>query len=156
MKTASPTWLRAWLERHQHPVSFWLHIVGIPLAVAGVVLAVLQTFSGASTLWWPPLALFVLGYFLQWLGHVLEGNEMGEVVLIKKLLGLPYVAISPRYEPFSRPPTDSASAPCREVHEHVVGDVTSGRNPQTPREEHGCEVSARSKEHQKQRPLEVN
>ena len=29
--------LRNWLERHRDPVNFWIHLLGIPLAVAGVV-----------------------------------------------------------------------------------------------------------------------
>lgn len=40
---------------------------------------------------------FVGGYALQFLGHAVEGNDAGEWVLIKRLLGLPYVAISPRW-----------------------------------------------------------
>ena len=39
-----------------------------------------------------------VGYVLQYAGHRLEGNDMGEVVLMKKLLGRPYVAVGPRYE----------------------------------------------------------
>ena len=30
-------------------------------------------------------------------GHLVEGNDMGEWAGIKRLCGLPYVAISPRY-----------------------------------------------------------
>ncbi len=30
--------LRNWLERHQNPVNFWIHLVGIPLALGGIVL----------------------------------------------------------------------------------------------------------------------
>jgi hypothetical protein len=49
-------------------------------------------------LWWRPAVLLGAGYFLQFLGHLHEGNDMGEVVLIKRLLGRPYVAISPRFQ----------------------------------------------------------
>jgi len=38
----------------------------------------------------------VLGYVLQWLGHRVEGNDVGEFVPVKELLGLPYVAIAPK------------------------------------------------------------
>ena len=34
-----PPWLQNWLERHRSPLSFWLHMIGIPLAVAAVILA---------------------------------------------------------------------------------------------------------------------
>ena len=34
---------------------------------------------------------------LQWIGHVHEGNDMGEVILLKRWAGRPYCAVSPRY-----------------------------------------------------------
>ena len=80
---------RNWLERHQHPVSFWIHLVGIPLAVAGVVLLFLEP-------WFWGVGAIVVGYFLQWIGHRVEGNDVGEFIPIKKLLGLPYIAVVPR------------------------------------------------------------
>src|SRR5689334_3488123 len=80
---------RNWLERHQHPFSFWIHLIGIPLAVAGVALLFVAP-------WYWGLAAFVGGYFLQWIGHRVEGNDVGEVIPFKKLLGLPYVAVVPR------------------------------------------------------------
>lgn len=42
------------------------------------------------------LGAFVLGYLLQFLGHAIEGNDAGETILVKKALGLPYVAVIPR------------------------------------------------------------
>jgi uncharacterized membrane protein YGL010W len=92
-----PAWLQNWLERHQSPTSFWLHIIGIPLTIAAVALAGYQLYLWRWDLWWRPAGLFALGYVLQFVGHVLEGNDMGEVILVKKLLGRPYVAVSPRY-----------------------------------------------------------
>jgi hypothetical protein len=92
-----PTWLIRWLERHQHPVSLVLHILGIPLTIAAVVLAVVQVAGWRWDLWYRPAVLLAAGYLLQWIGHVIEGNDMGEVILIKKLLGRPYAAVSPRY-----------------------------------------------------------
>ncbi len=86
-----------WLERHRHPASRWLHAVGIPMLVAALVLAVGQLVQWRWDLWWRPVGLLVLSYVLQWIGHRIEGNDMGEVVLIKKMLGRPYVAVSPRY-----------------------------------------------------------
>ncbi len=41
--------------------------------------------------YWTAAALFVGGYFLQWLGHRVEGNDVGELIPIKRLLGLPVV-----------------------------------------------------------------
>ena len=60
-------------------------------------LAVLQLAEGAWAVWWRPVVLLLISYFLQWIGHLVEGNDMGEWILVKKLLGKPYVAISPRY-----------------------------------------------------------
>ncbi len=95
-----PLWLQNWLLRHQHPASRGLHAVGIPLTIAAVVVAAVQLDQGRWDLWWRPVVLLALGYLLQYVGHRLEGNDMGEVILVKKLLGRPYQAVSPRY---SRP-----------------------------------------------------
>jgi hypothetical protein len=92
--------LRNWLQRHRHPFNFWIHLLGIPLAVAGVVLVFFVP-------WYWGLAAFVLGYVLQYMGHVVEGNDVGEWAAIKRLLGLPYVSISPRWEQASTPPAGS-------------------------------------------------
>ncbi|MBK9118066.1 MAG: DUF962 domain-containing protein [Phycisphaerales bacterium] len=97
MKRTRPYWLENWFERHQHPVSRGLHYVGIPLTIAALLVAVWLVATWRGDLWWVPVALLFAGYFLQWWGHVLEGNELGEVVLVKKWLGKPYVAVSPRY-----------------------------------------------------------
>jgi hypothetical protein len=97
MAETRPAWLQNWFERHQHPVSRWLHYVGIPLAVAALVLALVQLIGWRWGLWWRPAALLFLGYLLQFIGHRIEGNDVGEVILIKRLLGRPYCAISPRY-----------------------------------------------------------
>jgi len=86
-----------WLARHRHPVSFGLHAVGIPLLVFGLLLGAWQLWHGLWALWWRPVGLIAVSYLLQWIGHVVEGNDMGEVVLIKRWLGRPYVAVSPRW-----------------------------------------------------------
>ena len=86
--------VRNWMQRHRLPFNFWIHLLlGIPLAYpVTVALLVLQQ-------WWWALASFALGFFLQWLGHVVEGNDVGEWAAIKRLFGLPYVGISPRWNP---------------------------------------------------------
>jgi Protein of unknown function (DUF962) len=88
--------LNNWLLRHQHPFNFWIHLLGIPLAVTGLVLLIV---------WWPDwwwgAGGLVLGYALQWLGHSVEGNDVGEWAGIKRLLGLPYVGIAPRWQQHS-------------------------------------------------------
>ncbi len=81
-----------WMERHRLPFNFWIHMLGIPLAVASLPLFVL-----AEEWYWGAAAL-VLGYLLQWVGHLAEGNDLGEWAGIKSLLGLPYVGIAPRWQ----------------------------------------------------------
>jgi hypothetical protein len=81
--------LRNYIQRHQHRGNQLLHLIGVPLTfVVSVVLLVREE-------WWWAAAAFVGGYLLQFLGHALEGNDAGEVVLIKKLLGKPYVEFAP-------------------------------------------------------------
>lgn len=92
-----PDWLKRYLERHQHPASRILHVLGIPLTLAAVVLAGVQLNQGRWDLWWRPVVLLFVGYLLQWLGHKIEGNDMGELILIKKWLGRDYVAVSTRF-----------------------------------------------------------
>ena len=97
VKTTRPLWLSNWLQRHQNPVSRGLHMVGIPLAVAALLVGGVQLWQWRWDLWWRPAVLLAAGYVLQYVGHLIEGNDMGEVILVKKLLKRPYVAISPRY-----------------------------------------------------------
>ena len=88
---------RNWLDRHRVPFNFWIHMLGIPLAVAGVVLM----WNGA---WRWGLAALVGGYALQYVGHRVEGNDVGEFIPLKKLLGLPYVSIAPQFQEAERSP----------------------------------------------------
>jgi hypothetical protein len=80
-----------YLERHQHPVNLWLHIIGLPVTF---VLPVVLLSRGQPWSW--ALASFVIGYAMQFVGHAIEGNDAGETILVKKLLGKPYVAVVPR------------------------------------------------------------
>lgn len=83
-----------WLERHQHPFNRGIHFLGIPLACAGVVLFFWLPWDE----WYWGVLAFLGGYVLQWIGHIVEGNDLGEWAAVKRLLGLPYVAISPRWQ----------------------------------------------------------
>ncbi len=80
-----------WRERHRLPFNFFIHLLGIPIALAGVVLLFILPW------YWGVAALFI-GYLLQYLGHLAEGNDVGEWAGIKRILGLPYVSIAPRWE----------------------------------------------------------
>jgi hypothetical protein len=80
-----------WLTRHRHPFNLAIHVIGIPMVVTGVVLLFFQP-------WYWGVGCIVVGYVLQYIGHEVEGNDVGEWAGIKKLLGLPCVAVSPRWD----------------------------------------------------------
>jgi len=84
--------LEGWRLRHRVPFNFAIHLIGIPMVLVGIVLLFFVE-------WYWGVGLFVLGYFLQWIGHKVEGNDLGEWAAIKRLLGLPYVGIAPRWNP---------------------------------------------------------
>jgi hypothetical protein len=70
-----------YIQRHAHPVNAILHIVGVPAAFAGFYCFFINR---------PMLAmvLVVIGYSLQYFGHRAQGNEVGEVTLIKHIVRL--------------------------------------------------------------------
>jgi hypothetical protein len=86
------TALANWRERHRHPVNFAVHLVGIPLTLIGLALLFVLP-------WYWGVAAFALGYLLQYVGHRVEGNDVGELIPIKRALGLPVVAVVPRPAP---------------------------------------------------------
>jgi hypothetical protein len=63
-------------------------MVGIPMTIVAVGLAVAAHWD-----WFA--GLFLLGYGLQFIGHAIEGNDAGELILIKKALGMKYIDIAP-------------------------------------------------------------
>ncbi len=75
-----------WLERHRHPASFLLHLVGIPLTIVGVLLSPIALISGSWPILGFSLGLFVGGYAFQLLGHVVDRSEPGEWTAIKSRL----------------------------------------------------------------------
>ena len=109
-------WWVSWKRRHQHPASLTLHAVGIPLTVAAAGLAIVQLLDGRWDLWWRPVLLFVIGYALQWVGHRIEGNTMGELILFNKLVGRPYTSISPKYQNRDSDPAPRQSLPPKNLH----------------------------------------
>ncbi len=84
------TFIKNYIERHQHPASQVLHLIGVPLTF------IVSVFCLAYHQGWWALGAFVGGYVLQFLGHAIEGNDAGETILVKKALGLPYIDIVPR------------------------------------------------------------
>ena len=55
-------------HEHANPWNKVLHGIGIPIILAGIVLAIL-------TFWRTGLALFVTGWILLFAGHRIEGNR---------------------------------------------------------------------------------
>lgn len=70
-----------WRKRHRNTTNFYLHMVGIPACfVAAPVLLILKQ-------WWAAPAVFVGGYVLQFIGHLVEGNNSGEAMLLRRIFG---------------------------------------------------------------------
>jgi hypothetical protein len=73
-----------WLERHRGPISFVLHMIGIPPTILGVVFIPIYLYLRSVPVFLLALTLFVGGYVLQFLGHALEGSMPGELMLLRK------------------------------------------------------------------------
>ena len=84
-----------WLERHRNPVSFLLHMIGIPPTLLGVMLIPVYVYCLSIPIFLLAFSLFVGGYLVQFLGHALEGTDPGEVIYFKRKLGMSYVDIAP-------------------------------------------------------------
>lgn len=54
-------------EKHQHPLNRLTHSIGIPMIVISLPLFFFN--------WRWALALFVVGWILQFVGHAIEGNQ---------------------------------------------------------------------------------
>jgi hypothetical protein len=84
-----------WIERHRNPVSFALHMVGIPPTILGVLLIPIYVYCLSVPIFLFALAMFLGGYAIQFLGHALEGTDPGEIIYFKRKLGWNYVDIAP-------------------------------------------------------------
>lgn len=81
--------LSNYIARHRNRSNQILHLFGVPLTfVVSSVFLVERNWTAA-------VACFVGGYVLQFIGHAIEGNDAGEVILIKRLLGLSYREFGP-------------------------------------------------------------
>lgn len=99
--------LKNYLPRHQNRTNQALHLAGVPLSF---VVAPVLALGGAD--WYWHVGCFVAGYLLQFVGHAVEGNDAGEVVFVKRMLGLPYNEYAPGTYSSSNPdsPDDTNSA----------------------------------------------
>ena len=65
-------WIAQYEQSHLHPFNRLCHTIGIPLIVLSLPLFVVALFLPG---FWPvPLSLFVIGWILQFVGHVFEGK----------------------------------------------------------------------------------
>jgi uncharacterized membrane protein YGL010W len=94
--------MKDWFARHRNRTSLLLHAIGIPLTIAAIVVLFLPPPGG----WLPAVILFVVGYALQFIGHGIEGNDAGEIIIFKKLLGLPFKRYSPDDQSAQSPPKE--------------------------------------------------
>ncbi|MFM7167662.1 MAG: Mpo1-like protein [Planctomycetaceae bacterium] len=89
--------LRNYLPRHRNRWNQCLHLAGVPTTFVAPWVAVAMQLE-----WYFPVSLFFAGYVLQFIGHAIEGNDAGEVVFLKKSLGMRYTEYGPLSE-CSRP-----------------------------------------------------
>ena len=67
-----------YVDRHKHPTKALLHLAGVPAAFFGLYELLIRNYIQG-------LAWIVFGYLLQYLGHRAQGNEVGEITLIKSI-----------------------------------------------------------------------
>jgi len=65
-------WIHQYAQSHQNAVNRVCHTIGIPLIAASLPVFVAGFF--ANKLWWAALAMFVLGWIFQFVGHWFEGK----------------------------------------------------------------------------------
>jgi uncharacterized membrane protein YGL010W len=63
-------WIAEYGQSHRHPVNRLCHTFGIPMITVAIVLFVAGL--AARVLWIPAVALFVVGWILQFVGHAVE------------------------------------------------------------------------------------
>jgi len=66
-------WIAQYAGSHQHPVNRMCHTLGIPAIVVSIALFVTSIF--VHRVWLYALALFLLGWTLQVIGHAFERKE---------------------------------------------------------------------------------
>jgi uncharacterized membrane protein YGL010W len=65
-------WIARYGRSHEHPVNRLCHTLGIPLIALSIPLFVAALF--VPGLWRAALAMFVVGWVFQFVGHVFEGK----------------------------------------------------------------------------------
>ncbi|MGA2415621.1 MAG: DUF962 domain-containing protein [Candidatus Sulfotelmatobacter sp.] len=65
-------WIAQYSSSHQHPVNRACHTLGIPTILLSVPIFIASIF--VHGLWLYALALFILGWIFQFVGHAFEGK----------------------------------------------------------------------------------
>ena len=65
-------WISEYAQGHQNSVNRACHTIGIPMIASSIVLLVLTPFIAGF--WRVPVALFVVGWVFQFIGHAFEGK----------------------------------------------------------------------------------
>jgi uncharacterized membrane protein YGL010W len=65
-------WIAEYSLSHQHPTNRWCHTIGIPLIAVSI--PVLLIALVVPWLWIAGVALFVVGWIFQFVGHAYEGK----------------------------------------------------------------------------------
>ena len=65
-------WIARYATSHQNPVNRVCHTIGIPLIALSLPLFIVALF--VRGVWLIPLAMFVVGWAFQFIGHAFEGK----------------------------------------------------------------------------------
>jgi uncharacterized membrane protein YGL010W len=68
----SEQWIAEYASSHQHPVNRFCHTLGIPLILLSLAVFMASFFFSHFHLWPYALALFILGWIFQFVGHAFE------------------------------------------------------------------------------------
>src|SRR5579872_2166241 len=68
----SEQWVAQYATSHQHPVNRACHTLGIPTILVSIAVGIAAIFI--HRLWIYALALFLLGWIFQFIGHAFEGK----------------------------------------------------------------------------------
>ncbi len=65
-------WISEYSRSHQHPLNRFFHTIGIPLIAVSVILFLVEPV--VDGIWKIALAMFILGWVFQFVGHYFEGK----------------------------------------------------------------------------------
>ena len=65
-------WIAQYATSHQHPINRLCHTIGIPLIALSLPLFVIAALTALP--WSVPVAMFLVGWLFQFIGHAFEGK----------------------------------------------------------------------------------